>query len=39
MALAGCHDDAGHQGRMRTISLLRQDFFGQACKKKLPSMW
>ena len=22
-ALAGCHDDVGHQGRMRTLSLLR----------------
>ena len=38
-ALAGCHDDVGHQGRIRTISLLRERFFGQACKKKLPSMW
>ena len=26
-ALAGCHDDVGHQGRMRTISLLRERFF------------
>ena len=26
-ALAGCHDDVGHQGRMRTISLLRNRFF------------
>ena len=26
-ALAGCHDDVGHQGRMRTISLLRESFF------------
>ena len=26
-ALAGCHDDVGHQGRMRTISLLRKRFF------------
>ena len=26
-ALAGCHDDVGHQGRMRTLSLLRQRFF------------
>ena len=23
-ALAGCHDDVGHQGRMRTLSLLRE---------------
>ena len=38
-ALAGCHDDVGHQGRMRTISLLRERLFGQACKEKLPSMW
>ena len=26
-ALAGCHDDVGHQGRMRTLSLLRERFF------------
>ena len=26
-ALAGCYDDVGHQGRMRTISLLRERFF------------
>ena len=26
-ALTGCHDDVGHQGRMRTISLLRERFF------------
>ena len=26
-ALAGCHDDIGHQGRMRTLSLLRERFF------------
>ena len=26
-ALVGCHDDAGHQGRMRTLSLLRERFF------------
>ena len=26
-ALAGCHDDVGHQGRMRTLSLLREKFF------------
>ena len=26
-ALAGCHDDVGHQGRMRIISLLRERFF------------
>ena len=26
-ALAGCHDDVGHQGRMRTLSLLRGRFF------------
>ena len=38
-ALAGCHHDVGHQGGMRTISLLRERFFGQAGKKKLPSMW
>ena len=25
--LAGCHDDVGHQGRMRTLSLLRERFF------------
>ena len=26
-ALAGCHDDVGHQGRMRALSLLRERFF------------
>ena len=26
-ALVGCHDDVGHQGRMRTISLLRERFY------------
>ena len=26
-ALAGCHDDVGHQGRMRTLSLLRERLF------------
>ena len=26
-ALAGCHDDVGHQGRMRTLSLLKERFF------------
>ena len=26
-ALAGCHDGVGHQGRMRTLSLLRERFF------------
>ena len=26
-ALAGCHDDVGHQGRMRTLSLLRERFY------------
>ena len=26
-ALAGCHDDVGHQGRMRTLSLLRDRFY------------
>ena len=26
-ALTGCHDDVGHQGRMRTLSLLRERFF------------
>ena len=38
-ALAGCHDDVGHQERMRTISLLRKDFFGQVCRQKLHSMY
>ena len=38
-ALAGCHDDVGHQGRMRTLSLLGKSFFGQACKKKLLSIY
>ena len=26
-ALAGCHNDVGHQGRMRTLSLLRERFY------------
>ena len=26
-ALASCNDDVGHQGRMRTLSLLRERFF------------
>ena len=26
-ALAGCHDDVGHQGRVRTLNLLRERFF------------
>ena len=26
-AFAGCHDDVGHQGGMRTLSLLRERFF------------
>ena len=26
-ALVGCHDDVGHQGRMRILSLLRERFF------------
>ena len=26
-AVAGCHDDIGHQGRMRTLSLLKERFF------------
>ena len=38
-ALAGCHDDVGHQGRMRTLSLLRERFFGQVCKLRLYSMF
>ena len=38
-ALAGCHDDVGHQGRMRTLSLLRERFFGQVCRQKLHSIY
>ena len=38
-ALAGCHDDVGHQGRMRTLCLLRESFFGQVCKQKLYNMF
>ena len=26
-AVLGCHDDIGHQGRVRTLSLLRERFF------------
>ena len=26
-ALAGCHDDVGHRGRIRALSLLRERFF------------
>ena len=36
--LARCHDDVGHQGRMRTIKSIER-FFGLACKMKLPSTW
>ena len=37
--LNGCHDQVGHQGIVRTLSLLRErDFIGQACIKKLPCM-
>ena len=33
-ALAGCHDDVGHQGRMRTISLLRErDFLARHARR------
>ena len=28
-ALAGCHDDVGHQGRMRTLSLLTERFLAR----------
>ena len=38
-ALTGCHDDVGHQGRMRTLSLLRERFFGQVCRQKLHSIY
>ena len=27
-AILGCHDEVGHQGRVRTLSLLRERFFG-----------
>ena len=37
--LAGCHDDVGHKGGMRTLSLLRERFSGQACKRKLSSIY
>ena len=33
-ALAGCHDDVGHQGRMRTLSLLRERFFWLGMQKE-----
>ena len=26
-AILGCHDEVGHQGRVRTLSLLRERFF------------
>ena len=38
-ALTGCHDDVGHQGRMRTLSLFRERFFGQVCRQKLHSIY
>ena len=38
-AVAGCHDDVGHQGRMRTLSLLRERFYGKPCKRKLLSIY
>ena len=35
-ALAGCHDDMGHQGRMRTISLLREIFLARHARRSYP---
>ena len=34
-AILGCHDEVGHQGRVRTLSLLRERFFGLVCRLKL----
>ena len=36
--LNSCHDQVGHQSIVRTLSLLRERFFGQACISKLPCM-
>ena len=33
-ALAGSHDDVGHQGRMRSLSLLRERFFWPSMQEK-----
>ena len=35
-ALAGCHDDVGHQGRMRTISLLREISLARLAGRSYP---
>ena len=35
-ALAGYHDDVGHQGRMRTLSLLRERFFWPGMQTEAP---
>ena len=35
-ALVGCHDDVGHQGRMRTTSLLRETLLARNAKRSYP---
>ena len=37
-AILGCHDEVGHQGRVRTLSLLRERFFGLICRLRLLSI-
>ena len=37
-ALHGCHRDAGHQGRERTLSLLRERFWWPGMKKDMVKM-
>ena len=34
-AILGCHDEIGHQGRVRTLSLLRERFSGLVCRLRL----
>ena len=36
--LNGCHDQVGHQGIVKTLSLLRERVFGQPCTRKLLCM-
>ena len=35
-ALKRCHDEVGHMGRERTLSLLRDRFTGHLCLRTLP---
>ena len=35
-AIAGCHDDVGHQGRMRTLRLLREILLAWYARRSYP---